>query len=175
MIGGKDAWENVDRADGESLCAVRVLVSRGGQRGEERVQFARRKRREGRRAFWRKRSHWEDSSLEIQKRPPYLPPSQKPQDLCQQTSFLSFPITPSTPYLHIQKMPLTPSFSTAQCPREGCDGSSAFFYQVQIRSADEPMTTFYKVRFAAAFPLIPSLAWVVSGCICIGCAGKRGK
>lgn len=35
--------------------------------------------------------------------------------------------------------------STAQCPREGCDGSQAFFYQVQIRSADEPMTTFYKV------------------------------
>ncbi|KAL9043014.1 MAG: hypothetical protein Q9214_003621 [Letrouitia sp. 1 TL-2023] len=32
----------------------------------------------------------------------------------------------------------------AQCPREGCDGSEAFFYQVQIRSADEPMTTFYK-------------------------------
>ncbi|MCJ1307085.1 RNA polymerase III C11 subunit [Agyrium rufum] len=32
----------------------------------------------------------------------------------------------------------------AQCPREGCDGSYAFFYQVQIRSADEPMTTFYK-------------------------------
>ena len=33
----------------------------------------------------------------------------------------------------------------AQCPREGCDGSHAFFYQVQIRSADEPMTTFLKV------------------------------
>ena len=33
----------------------------------------------------------------------------------------------------------------AQCPREGCDGSQAFFYQVQIRSADEPMTTFLKV------------------------------
>ena len=34
----------------------------------------------------------------------------------------------------------------AQCPREGCDGFQAFFYQIQIRSADEPMTTFYKVR-----------------------------
>lgn len=33
----------------------------------------------------------------------------------------------------------------AQCPREGCEGAQAFFYQVQIRSADEPMTTFYKV------------------------------
>ncbi|CAL8576338.1 RNA polymerase III C11 subunit [Xanthoria parietina] len=32
-----------------------------------------------------------------------------------------------------------------QCPREGCDGAEAFFYQVQIRSADEPMTTFYRV------------------------------
>ncbi|KAF6237088.1 hypothetical protein HO173_004556 [Letharia columbiana] len=37
----------------------------------------------------------------------------------------------------------------AQCPREGCDGSSAFFYQVQIRSADEPMTTFYKCTTCA--------------------------
>lgn len=33
----------------------------------------------------------------------------------------------------------------AQCPREGCDGARAAFHQVQIRSADEPMTTFYKV------------------------------
>ncbi|KAL8845954.1 MAG: hypothetical protein Q9221_008916 [Calogaya cf. arnoldii] len=32
-----------------------------------------------------------------------------------------------------------------QCPREGCDGADAFFYQVQIRSADEPMTSFYRV------------------------------
>ncbi|KAK0510138.1 hypothetical protein JMJ35_007532 [Cladonia borealis] len=37
----------------------------------------------------------------------------------------------------------------AQCPREGCDGSQAFFYQVQIRSADEPMTTFYKCTTCA--------------------------
>ena len=35
--------------------------------------------------------------------------------------------------------------TTVQCPRDDCDGSEAFFYQVQIRSADEPMTTFYKV------------------------------
>lgn len=32
-----------------------------------------------------------------------------------------------------------------QCPREGCDGDEAAFFQVQIRSADEPMTSFYKV------------------------------
>ena len=31
------------------------------------------------------------------------------------------------------------------CPREECKGSEAEFKQVQIRSADEPMTTFYKV------------------------------
>ena len=36
----------------------------------------------------------------------------------------------------------------AQCPREGCNGTEAFFYQVQIRSADEPMTIFYKVRWS---------------------------
>lgn len=33
----------------------------------------------------------------------------------------------------------------AQCPREGCEGARAAFHQVQIRSADEPMTIFYKV------------------------------
>lgn len=35
--------------------------------------------------------------------------------------------------------------TTAQCPVEACDGSRAYFFQLQIRSADEPMTTFYKV------------------------------
>ena len=35
--------------------------------------------------------------------------------------------------------------SQMQCPREGCDGEEAAFFQVQIRSADEPMTSFYKV------------------------------
>lgn len=33
----------------------------------------------------------------------------------------------------------------AQCPAEGCNGDEAAFFQVQIRSADEPMTSFYKV------------------------------
>ncbi|TGZ79151.1 hypothetical protein EX30DRAFT_309207 [Ascodesmis nigricans] len=33
----------------------------------------------------------------------------------------------------------------AQCPNpDECDGTRAYFYMVQIRSADEPMTTFYK-------------------------------
>lgn len=36
-----------------------------------------------------------------------------------------------------------------QCPKEGCDGAEAAFFQVQIRSADEPMTGFYKVSFCA--------------------------
>ncbi|KAK9781551.1 putative DNA-directed RNA polymerase subunit [Seiridium cardinale] len=31
-----------------------------------------------------------------------------------------------------------------QCPKEGCNGAEAAFFQVQIRSADEPMTSFYK-------------------------------
>lgn len=31
-----------------------------------------------------------------------------------------------------------------QCPNEKCDGNQAFYYSVQIRSADEPMTVFYK-------------------------------
>jgi len=33
---------------------------------------------------------------------------------------------------------------SVQCPKEGCDGEEAAFFQVQIRSADEPMTSFYK-------------------------------
>lgn len=32
-----------------------------------------------------------------------------------------------------------------QCPKEGCDGSEAAFFEVQIRSADEPMTSFFRV------------------------------
>ena len=35
------------------------------------------------------------------------------------------------------------------CPKDSCEGKEAAFYQVQIRSADEPMTTFYKVRSLA--------------------------
>jgi len=31
------------------------------------------------------------------------------------------------------------------CREEKCDNREAYFRQVQIRSADEPMTTFYKV------------------------------
>lgn len=36
--------------------------------------------------------------------------------------------------------------TATQCPGSDCDGDRAYFYMVQIRSADEPMTTFYKVR-----------------------------
>jgi DNA-directed RNA polymerase III subunit RPC11 len=32
--------------------------------------------------------------------------------------------------------------TTATCPK--CDNDRAYFYQLQIRSADEPMTTFYR-------------------------------
>ncbi|KAH8811436.1 hypothetical protein F5884DRAFT_782095 [Xylogone sp. PMI_703] len=34
--------------------------------------------------------------------------------------------------------------SQVQCPKEGCDGEEAAYFQVQIRSADEPMTSFFK-------------------------------
>ncbi len=40
-----------------------------------------------------------------------------------------------------------------QCAADKCEGDEAAFFQVQIRSADEPMTSFYKVcvlRFACA-------------------------
>lgn len=32
----------------------------------------------------------------------------------------------------------------AQCPVDACGSTRAYFFQLQIRSADEPMTTFYK-------------------------------
>lgn len=35
-----------------------------------------------------------------------------------------------------------------QCPGPGCNGNEAAFYQLQIRSADEPMTSFFKVMQA---------------------------
>jgi len=43
----------------------------------------------------------------------------------------------------------------AQCPNDACaDGSRAYFYMVQIRSADEPMTIFYKVGFDTRWRLV---------------------
>jgi DNA-directed RNA polymerase III subunit RPC11 len=32
-----------------------------------------------------------------------------------------------------------------KCPNNECDSMEAFFQQLQTRSADEPMTNFYKV------------------------------
>lgn len=34
--------------------------------------------------------------------------------------------------------------TTVRCPKDECTGTKGYFYQLQIRSADEPMTTFYK-------------------------------
>ena len=31
-----------------------------------------------------------------------------------------------------------------QCTKEGCTNRKAYFFQLQTRSADEPMTTFYR-------------------------------
>jgi DNA-directed RNA polymerase III subunit RPC11 len=36
---------------------------------------------------------------------------------------------------------------TVQCPNEKCRNDEAYWYQLQIRSADEPMTAFYKVGY----------------------------
>lgn len=33
---------------------------------------------------------------------------------------------------------------TVNCPNENCDGREAYYKQAQIRSADEPMTTFFR-------------------------------
>lgn len=43
-------------------------------------------------------------------------------------------------------------YSLVQCPSDTCNGEYAYFYQLQIRSADEPMTTFLRVGFIFYFP-----------------------
>lgn len=51
--------------------------------------------------------------------------------------------------------------TAVQCPAAGCNGNEAAFYQIQIRSADEPMTSFFKVR-------VP-LSCLVSSCPALPC------
>ena len=169
MIGGKDAWENVDKADGEfrffsfsSSSVGREESAHGwGKReksGEKEVSYVVALNRTGEyraeRMGWRavqRKGLWGDNLLAKSSqhiaihRPPVRPRAQLPNLFIPQSSALqsntSTSATPHTPpYADILIFP------AAQCPRENCDGSSAFFYQVQIRSADEPMTTFYKVR-----------------------------
>lgn len=91
VMGGKDAWANVDKTDGK-LQSVSLLSRRSAKGLPQRFRDDR--------------------------------------DRGGPLNFCRSPLTLNT---------------IAQCPREGCDGSQAFFYQVQIRSADEPMTTFLKV------------------------------
>ncbi|KAJ5443973.1 DNA-directed RNA polymerase III subunit RPC10 [Penicillium daleae] len=45
-----------------------------------------------------------------------------------------------------------------QCPAENCNGDRAYFFQLQIRSADEPMTTFLKVGLSLTYHRLP-FAW----------------
>ena len=40
--------------------------------------------------------------------------------------------------------------TAVQCPYDGCGGSEAYYRTVQIRSADEPSTIFYKVKPSSA-------------------------
>lgn len=55
----------------------------------------------------------------------------------------------------------------AQCPAEGCDGEEAAFFQVQIRSADEPMTSFFKAcAHAASYAMLLRPSSTDSVCCC---------
>jgi DNA-directed RNA polymerase III subunit RPC11 len=54
------------------------------------------------------------------------------------------------------------------CREEKCDNREAYFRQVQIRSADEPMTTFYKVCLML---LYWELHWLTST-QCTRCASE---
>lgn len=67
---------------------------------------------------------------------------------------------------------LTLAFSSAQCPAENCNGDRAYFFQLQIRSADEPMTTFLKVRFCStlfvrSFFFLPGVTVALLGAMLI--------
>lgn len=44
----------------------------------------------------------------------------------------------------VERRGICADIKIVRCKDETCDGTRAFFYQVQIRSADEPMTVFYK-------------------------------
>lgn len=46
-----------------------------------------------------------------------------------------------------RRLKLTQISFQAQCTRDGCEGTQAYFKQIQIRSADEPMTIFYRVGY----------------------------
>jgi hypothetical protein len=50
---------------------------------------------------------------------------------------------------------------TAQCPAEDCNGDRAYFFQLQIRSADEPMTTFLKVSVSLAAVMLAAASCAV--------------
>lgn len=50
-----------------------------------------------------------------------------------------------------------------QCTKQDCPGTQAAFYQVQIRSADEPMTTFYQVSFGCCFGGRRWTVWIGMG------------
>jgi hypothetical protein len=50
--------------------------------------------------------------------------------------------------------------TTVQCPNEKCRNDAAYWYQLQIRSADEPMTAFYKV---SSTPIVSTRLSLTSG------------
>lgn len=64
----------------------------------------------------------------------------------------SFVLSLATPQesIHHQGPIKSDTVIPARCPKELCESSAAYFRQVQIRSADEPMTTFYKCVVCAA-------------------------
>lgn len=65
------------------------------------------------------------------------------------------------------------SKTEVQCPNRNCGNREAFFYQLQIRSADEPMTSFYKVCFLYSLRQFES--WLMRAVyeVCEGVAGVR--
>ena len=55
------------------------------------------------------------------------------------------PHTPTTPHPHPPTLTLIHrSIRAVDCALDDCEGKEAYFMQYQIRSADEPMTSFYR-------------------------------
>lgn len=62
------------------------------------------------------------------------------------------------------------SYSLVQCPSDTCNGEYAYFYQLQIRSADEPMTTFLRVSFGSFDVMFSVLTCMLTPLQCTTCA-----
>lgn len=132
VLGGAAAWENVDQTDGEAAPPARAF-----------------RQRRQRQPAWAVRT---GPALAQPCYPPKTPacggrngrrpaPTALARATAGRITKLPSPTAPRRqPLAHTRRLLVLPA---ALCP--ACGHRRAYFMQLQIRSADEPMTTFYKV------------------------------